>query len=141
MYAHSAISAFPMIRLRIGIGGESPTLPCHTTGHAGPHPAVRRVELTMSRELGKPGRGEVSVGQSDVQRGGLREVPRSIGTARSLRGLLRSDAALAEFSISCGSSFPLFPDHRPESTSEPLPQFLKHARSKNFSRSRSTTQR
>src|SRR5713226_4655357 len=94
---------------------------CHTTGHhAGPHPAVRRVELTMSRELGKPERGEVSVGQSDVQRGGLREVPRSIGTARSLRGLLRSDAALAEFSISCGSSFPLFPDHRPESTSEPL---------------------
>src|SRR5713226_6240582 len=98
---------------------------CHTTGHhAGPHPAVRRVELTMSRELGKPERGEVSVGQSDVQRGGLREVPRSIGTARSLRVLLRIDAALVEFSISCGSSFPLFPDHRPESTSEPLPQFL-----------------
>ena len=70
----------------------------------------------------------MSVGQSDVQRWGFREVPRSIGTARSLRGLLRSDAALAEFSISCGSSFPLLPDHRPESTSEPLSQFLEHAR-------------
>src|ERR1700688_4858069 len=82
----------------------------------------------MSRELGKSERGEVSVGQSDVQRWGFREVPRSIGTARSFRGVLRSDAALAELSISCGSSFPLFPDHRPESTSEPLSQFLEHAR-------------
>jgi hypothetical protein len=25
----------------IGIGERSPALPCHTTGHAGPHPAVR----------------------------------------------------------------------------------------------------
>jgi hypothetical protein len=54
-------------------------------------------------------------------------VPRPIGAARRFRGLLRSDAALAELSISWGSSFPLFPDHRPKSTSEPLPQFLKHA--------------
>jgi hypothetical protein len=63
----------------------------------------------MSRELGKPERGEVSVGQSDVQRWGFREVPRSIGAARRFRGVLRSDAALAELSISCSSSFPLFP--------------------------------
>jgi len=26
---------------KIGIGGESPLLPSHTTGQAGPHPAVR----------------------------------------------------------------------------------------------------
>src|ERR1700747_570885 len=82
----------------------------------------------MNSKLGKPERGEVSVGQSDVHRWGLREVPRSIGAARSLRGLLRSDAALAELSISCGSSLPLFPDHRPKSTSEPLSQFLERAR-------------
>jgi len=30
----------------IGIGGSGgPLLPCHTTGHAGPHPAVRMVEV------------------------------------------------------------------------------------------------
>jgi len=35
----------------IGMGEWSPTRPCHTTEHAGAHPAVRRVELAMSREL------------------------------------------------------------------------------------------
>jgi len=55
-------------------------------------------------------------------------VPRSIGAAGGLRGFLRRDAALAELSISGSSSFPLFPDHRPKSTSEPLRQFLEHAR-------------
>jgi hypothetical protein len=45
----------------IGIGGTVARLPCHTTGHAGPHPAVRRVVLTMSSELGKTERREVSV--------------------------------------------------------------------------------
>ena len=55
-------------------------------------------------------------------------MPRSIGAAGCLRGFLRNDAALAELSISCSASFPLFPDHRPKSTSEPLRQFLEHAR-------------
>ncbi len=32
--------------LKIGIGGELPLLPCHTTGQAGPHPAVREVEVS-----------------------------------------------------------------------------------------------
>jgi len=31
----------------IGIGGQSPVLPSHTTVHAGPHTAVRRVELCV----------------------------------------------------------------------------------------------
>src|SRR5882762_7159351 len=92
---------------RIGMGEWSPTLPCHTTGHAGPHPAVRRVELTLSRELGKSERGKVSVGQSDFQRWRVRKVPRSIGATRRFRGVLRSDAALAELPISCGSPSPL----------------------------------
>ena len=34
------------VDLLIGIGGSgAPLLPCHTTGHAGPHPAVRMVEV------------------------------------------------------------------------------------------------
>jgi hypothetical protein len=88
----------------------------------------RTKELTRSRELGKPERGEVSVRQSDFQRGSVREVPWSIGATRRLRGVLRNDAALAELSISGGSSLPLFPDHRPKSTSEPFSPFLEHAR-------------
>jgi hypothetical protein len=90
----------------------------------GPHPAVRRVALAMSSELGESERGEVSVRESDFQRWGLRKAPRSVGAARRSRGLLRSDAALAELSISRGSPFPLGPDHRPKSSSEPLAQLV-----------------
>src|SRR2546422_3852738 len=82
----------------------------------------------MSRELGKPERGEVSVGQSDFQRWRVRKMPRSIGATRRFRGVLRSDAALAELSISCGSSLPLFPDPRPKSASEPFLQLIEHFR-------------
>jgi len=82
----------------------------------------------MNSELGKPERDEVSVGQSEAQRWSFGKVPRSIGATRCFRGLLRSDAALAELPISCGSPFPLLPDHRPKSTSEPLLQFLEHTR-------------
>jgi hypothetical protein len=73
----------------------------------------------MHSELGKPERDAVSVGQSEAQRWSFGKVPRSIGATRCFRGLLRSDAALAELPISCGSRFPLLPDHRPKSTLEP----------------------
>ena len=82
----------------------------------------------MNRELGKPERGEVGVGQSDGHRWGVRKVPRSIGATRRFRGFLRSDAALAELPISRGSSFPLLPDHRPKSTAEPFLQLVEHFR-------------
>jgi hypothetical protein len=36
---------------------------------------------------------------------------------------------LAEFSISRGSPFPLLPDHRPKSASDPLLQLVEHFRS------------
>ena len=78
----------------------------------------------MNSKLGKSERGEVSVGQCELQRWSVREVPRTIGAPRRARGVLRSDAALAELSISGGASLPLFPDHRPKSTSEPWSQFL-----------------
>jgi hypothetical protein len=41
----------------------------------------------MSRDLGKPERGEVSVGQSDFQRWCVRKVPGSIGATRRFRGV------------------------------------------------------
>src|SRR5882762_6337443 len=127
-FANGAQHAAPLQEKQSAQGEWSPTLPCHTTGHAGPHPAVRRVELSMSREFGKPERGEVSVGQSDFQRWRVRKVPRSIGATRRFRGVLRSDAALAELPISRGSSFPLLPNHRPKSASEPFLQLVEHFR-------------
>src|ERR1035437_10884069 len=37
---------------KIGIGGDASQLrPSHTTGHAGPHPAVRRVKRWVSRAI------------------------------------------------------------------------------------------
>ena len=47
---------------RIGMGERSPVLPSHTTGHAGPHPAVRRVELGHYDHRRKPECGKVGVG-------------------------------------------------------------------------------
>src|SRR5215813_24870 len=77
---------------------------------------------TGDSELGKSERGKVSIRQSEFQRRSVRKVPRSIGATRGLRGVLRTDAALAEFPVSRGASFPLFPDHRPKSTSDPFLQ-------------------
>src|SRR5271166_5888757 len=36
-----------------GIGGRSPALPSHTTGHAGPHPAADRLVPPVSRWAGR----------------------------------------------------------------------------------------
>ena len=48
-----------VITCRIGIGGSgrSPLLPSHTTGHAGPHPAVQRVEVCEASR-GTPSRSK-----------------------------------------------------------------------------------
>ena len=80
----------------------------------------------MSSELGKPERGEVSVGQSDFQALGFSRGATIHRSYRRFRGVLRSDAALAELSISCGASLPLFPNHRPKSMSEPFLQLGEH---------------
>ncbi len=82
----------------------------------------------MRRENAKPEQGEVSAGQSDFQRWRVRKVPRSIGATRRFRGVLPSDTALAEPSSSCGAWFPLLPEHRPNSLSEPVFQLAEHFR-------------
>jgi hypothetical protein len=88
---------------------------CHTTGHAGPHPAVRRVELTRSGELGKSERGKVSVRQSDFQ---CCRYSRGATDHRSCPRCARSPAPamprLRKLATPSGSPFPLFPDHRPD---------------------------
>ena len=51
----------------IDIGRLSPAFPCHTTVRAGPHTAVRRVELSTDSQSRNSERGEVSIGQRDMQ--------------------------------------------------------------------------
>ena len=46
-------------------GDASRLRPSHTTGHAGPHPAVRRVELSVHSQAWNPERVEVSIRQRD----------------------------------------------------------------------------
>jgi hypothetical protein len=48
----------------IGAAGSCPAVPCHTTGHAGPHPAVRNVEVTWQAEVHAAHRSSGSVRQS-----------------------------------------------------------------------------
>ena len=56
----------------IGIEGALPARPCHTTGHAGPYPAVRRVERHRSDQTREAKRGEVLIGQRNFHRFGVR---------------------------------------------------------------------
>jgi len=48
----------------IGAGGFTPSVPCHTTGHAGPHPAVRSVEVMRRASVSSVGRSSVSARRS-----------------------------------------------------------------------------
>ncbi len=104
-----------MIRLRIGIGGESPLLPCHTTGHAGPHPAVRRIELKPYDQGRESKRVEVGSWWRKVQSWRVRESRRAVRTAGGLRRQVFAHTPLAEFFESRPSPFPLLPHHRPKS--------------------------
>ena len=46
---------------QIGLGAPSPARPCHTTGHGGPHPAVRRVEPLRNEQTREAERVEALV--------------------------------------------------------------------------------
>jgi hypothetical protein len=60
-----------------------PRLPCHTTVHAGPHTAVRRIELRPHDHGGKPELGKVGFRQSNGQGGRVRNPPRAVRTPGS----------------------------------------------------------
>src|ERR1019366_6965239 len=81
---------------KIGIGGDASRLrPSHTTGHAGPHPAVRRVELSEHSQAWNPERVEVSIRQRDAERGRVRQPPWAEGTTRRLSGQVCTHTPLA----------------------------------------------
>src|SRR6185312_4728171 len=100
--------------------------PSHTTGHAGPHPAVRRVELSSANQSRNLKRIEVSLGQCNMEAGGFCQPPWTMGAARRLGGESHTDAPLPQFSKPHRASFPLFPDRRPKPASEPLLKTLQH---------------
>jgi hypothetical protein len=76
-------------------GDASRLRPSHTTGRAGPHPAVRRVELSVHSQAWNPERVEVSIRQRNAERGRVRQPPRAEGATRRLSGKVWTHTPLA----------------------------------------------
>ena len=60
-----------------------PRLPCHTTGHAGPHPAVRRDELRPHDHRRKAEACKGGIRQGNGHSGRVRNPPGAMGTSPS----------------------------------------------------------
>src|SRR6266566_6513379 len=99
--------------LEIGIGGGSPRLPCHTTGHAGPHPAVRRIKLRPHDHRRKADLGKVSIWQSKAQSRRVRDPPRAVWATGGSRRQILVYVPFSKLAESCSSTLPLLPHHRP----------------------------
>ena len=65
---------------------STPDYPGAPTVHAGPHTAVRRIQLLGADQLWNPERSEVGVGQCDMQARRFGEPPRAVSTTRRLGG-------------------------------------------------------
>jgi hypothetical protein len=76
-------------------GDASRLRPSHTTGRAGPHPAVRWVELSVHSQAWNPKRVEVSIRQRDAERGRVRQPPGAEGATRRLSGQVWTHTPLA----------------------------------------------
>jgi len=76
-------------------GDASRLRPSHTTGRAGPHPAVRWVELSVHSQAWNPKRIEVSIRQRDAERGRVRQPPWAEGATRRLSGQVCTHTPLA----------------------------------------------
>ena len=96
-------------------GSGRPLSPATPPGHAGPHPAVRRIKLGPHDHGGKPKSGEVGIGQGNVQSGRVRESPGTVRTPGGLRRQVLADTPFAKLAKSCPSALPLLPHDRPES--------------------------
>ena len=124
MLSHSSWLGSALNRHRWAVAG----FPCHTTVHAGPHPAVRRVELPSDSQSRNPERVEVSIGQRNLKCRAVRQPPRTVSAARRLGGEIFAHSPFPQFSKSNRSPVPLLPDHRPEPVSGPLLKNLQHRR-------------
>src|ERR1700751_383624 len=89
---------------------------CHTTVHAGPHTAVRRIKLRPHDHEWKSELGKVGVRQSDGQGGRVGDAPRAVGAPSGLRRQVLAPTPFAKFAKSRSTLLPLLPHRRPEST-------------------------
>jgi hypothetical protein len=90
-------------------GGRSPVRPCHTTVHAGPHTAVRWVELSRAEQLGNPERSEVGIGQCKRQSRRVSEMPRTVRTLDRTNGKILVHTPSGQLGEPYRTAFPLLP--------------------------------
>ena len=95
--------------------GESPLLPCHTTGHAAPQPAVRRIETGPYDHGRESKRVEVGIGERKGHRRRVRDSPRAECSAGGFGRQVFAHTRFAEFFEPRPSALPLLSHHRPES--------------------------
>jgi hypothetical protein len=76
------------------------TQPATPPGHAGPHPAVRRIKLGPYDQRRKPELGKVGIRQSKGQGGRVWDAPRAMRTAGSLRCQVLAHIPFAKFAKS-----------------------------------------
>jgi len=108
------------------------SFPCHTTVHAGPHTAVRRLERSTDSQSLNPKRVKVSMGQRDGECRTVRQPPRTMSAARGLRGQIFAHTPFLPFREPYRSPLPLLPNRRPEPASGPLLKTLPHRRRLTF---------
>ena len=90
-------------------GGRSPVRPCHTTVHAGPHTAVRWVELSRAEQLGNPERSEVGIRQCKRQSRRVGEMPRTVRTLDRTNGKILVHTPSGQLGEPYRTAFPLLP--------------------------------
>jgi len=92
-----------------GWGEASRLRPSHTTVRAGPHTAVRRVELSSAEQLGNPERREVGIRQCKRQSLRVGEMPRTVRTLDRTNGKILVHAPPGQLGEPHRTTFPLLP--------------------------------
>ena len=103
-----------------------PPLPSHTTGHAGPHPAVREL-----RSRGEPGQAEPvevasSAARCEGRRGSCRPPAASVG--RRCAGQPVRESPGAQLAVDGRPALPLLELHRPQPVADPLVEVAEDPR-------------
>ena len=70
------------------MGGRSTVLPCHTTGHSDPHPAVRWIELRTNEQTWKTQRIKVGDAKGVDHRWAIGDTERTMYRSSPLCGAL-----------------------------------------------------
>ena len=89
--------------------------PSHTTGHAGPHPAVRsgQTKLVLLGEANQPDFVPVLIAQCVMEWRGFGHAPRPLARTTSPNGPVVADTQLFQPLLSAFACLPLFPSQLP----------------------------